>query len=274
MAGGAGGGASTKSPSHTLDRRIFLGAVFTGSPTVSSSRITLVPVSTPTRHDLKFQHQDLIKLAPNPFAFKPVTKKAENRDEGAGKRQGGTRAVHPTAPTCQLRHIPPKCDTCAALELERDTFLKTPTARGTTCRKTRPNGLKARFRRPEIDQQPADGCYHGILKHPNTLNGKTWTLTGGNHEVHGILSDSDSDVVSDSKELTGLRDSGEGNTADPRESSPLPVSEMQSETSYTATDFDSSFSDHESDAMTEDLQISDTIWQDEHRARKVKHADA
>ncbi|KAJ7456176.1 hypothetical protein FB451DRAFT_1564753 [Mycena latifolia] len=97
----------------------------------------------------------------------------------------------------------------------------------------------------------------------------TRILKEGNREVFEILSDSDSE---DSEE-NGLRskrgghDSGQ-EISDPRESSPLPPSDIPSETSYL-TDFDGYSSSDESDAAPA-LQKSDTVWLDEGISSRVR----
>ncbi|KAJ6580022.1 hypothetical protein DFH09DRAFT_1444395 [Mycena vulgaris] len=88
--------------------------------------------------------------------------------------------------------------------------------------------------------------------------GKTRTLKEGNREILEILSDSD--TVSDSEDdvMTGTR-----------ESSPLPPSNIPSETSYAASDFNNNFSD-EGSGIPYDLQKSDTQWLDPQISSQVR----
>ncbi|KAJ7448021.1 hypothetical protein FB451DRAFT_1289595 [Mycena latifolia] len=101
----------------------------------------------------------------------------------------------------------------------------------------------------------------------------TRILKEGNREVFEIRSDSDSE---DSEENglcpeRGGHDSGQESgqeISDPRESSPLPPSDMLNETSYL-TDLDSYSSSDESDAPPA-LQKSDTVWLDEGISSRVR----
>ncbi|KAJ7476608.1 hypothetical protein FB451DRAFT_1173476 [Mycena latifolia] len=124
---------------------------------------------------------------------------------------------------------------------------------------TRQNSLNTRSCRREIESQPADGCHYSILK-------LTSSVPQARPRPGSLLGLGGEWIASERSSHDGERE-----ISDLGKSSPLPPSDMPSETSYL-TDFDGYSSSEVSDTAAV-LQKSDTVWDSSPPSRRATNTD-